>query len=78
MKPYGITIKDRRPMYDYGPDKYNSRGCFNKCNCNICKKRKSKIRKDTSRKRSRSINVLNIMRACKKKARRILKEIKYE
>lgn len=68
MKPYGIKLQDRRKMYDYGSDKFNSRGCFNSCNCSICRNKKSKIRKDTARKKT-NINAKNIMRAAKKRAR---------
>ena len=78
MKPYGIKLKDRRIMYDYGSDKYNSRGCFNTCNCHICRKNKSKIRKNSARKKPGLITN-NIMRAAKKHMRQILKaEINYE
>lgn len=73
MRPYGISIKDRRVMYDYGSDKYNSRGCFNKCTCISCRKRKHKIRIDTARKRP-SLITNNIMRSAKKRARQFLKK----
>lgn len=51
MKPYGVKLKDRRRMYDFPSDKYNSRGCFDTCNCHICRNKKNKIRKQTSRAR---------------------------
>ena len=73
MKPYGITLKDRRRMYDYGADKFNSRGCFDACSCNICRNKKAKIRKNTVRKKA-SESTNNIMRMAKKRARQIAKK----
>lgn len=75
MKPYGIKLKDRRIMYDYSSDKYNSRGCFNICNCNMCKANgvRHKIRKNTSRKNTSSLFTKNRMRVAKKKARQLNK-----
>ena len=55
-------------MYDYGSDKFNSRGCFNLCNCDICRKKKNKIRKDSARAES-STSVKNRMLTVKKRAR---------
>ncbi len=75
MRPYGISLKDRRRMYDYGADKYNSRGCFNHCDCHICRNKKSKIRKDTSRAHTSNLNVINRMRAAKKHQRQIFKTL---
>lgn len=72
MKPYGIKIQDRRTMYDYGSDKFNSKGCFNTCKCKICSKQKTKIRKDTARKKT-SLSTKNRMRVVKKRARQELK-----
>lgn len=72
MKPYGIKLQDRRKMYDYGADKFNSRGCFNSCDCHICRNKKSEIRKNTARKKTNT-NAKNIMRMAKKRARQIAK-----
>lgn len=72
MKPYGIKLQDRRRMYDYDSDKFNSRGCFNKCKCNKCKQVKHKARINTSR-RQKSLNVINCMRSAKKRQRFIFK-----
>ena len=74
MKPYGIKLHDRRRMYDYDSDKFNSRGCFNTCQCNICKRKgnKHKIRINNSR-RQKSLNVLNSMRSAKKRQRFMFK-----
>lgn len=76
MKPYGIKLQDRRRMYDYDSDKFNSRGCFNKCKCNICSRNgaKHKIRINTSR-RQKSLNVINSMRSAKKRQRFIFKTL---
>lgn len=74
MKPYGIKIGDRRPMYDYSSDKYNSRGCFNRCKCNICKKKKYKIRQNNARAR-KTTNVKNRMRSAKKSQRQYNKRL---
>lgn len=73
MRPYGIKLADRRRMYDYRSDKYNSRGCFNGCKCRICKKNKNKIRKNTARKITSTLGAKNRMRAAKKRARQSLK-----
>ena len=72
MKPYGIKLQDRRRMYDYDSDKFNSRGCFNKCTCHKCKQIKHKARINTSR-RQKSLNVLNSMRSVKKRQRFVFK-----
>lgn len=69
MKPYGIKLADRRPMYDYRSDKFNSKGCFNACKCKICSKNKSKIRKDSARHKTSTLAVINRMRTAKKRAR---------
>jgi hypothetical protein len=69
MIPYGISIKDRRPMYDYRADKYNSRGCFNVCNCVLCRNKKTEARKNTNRIKSSTLSVQNRMRSAKKKSR---------
>jgi hypothetical protein len=69
MKPYGVKLSDRRPMYDYMPDKYNTRGCFNACNCHFCKQDKTVSRKNTVRSK-KGIYVINAMRSAKKKERR--------
>lgn len=74
MKPYGIKLQDRRKMYDYDSDKFNSRGCFNKCKCNKCKQIKHKARINTSR-RQKSLNVINSMRSAKKRQRFIFKTL---
>jgi hypothetical protein len=72
MKPYGVKIQDRRKMYDYSSDKFNTRGCFNKCNCNLCKTEKVLQRKNTVRSKI-GLTVKNAMRVAKKRARQINK-----
>lgn len=69
MKPYGIPLKDRRPMCDWGSDRYNSRGCFNTCTCPSCKNNKYKIRSKTVRRPTGKLTVKNAMRSAKKKIR---------
>lgn len=66
-------------MYDYRSDKYNSRGCFDKCNCHLCRANgvRHKIRKNTARAKTSSLNVQNRMRSVKKKMRRQLKIFEY-
>ncbi len=77
MKPYGIKLADKRSMYDYGSDKFNSRGCINACNCQICmaKGRKHKIRKNDARKVTSTLAAKNRMRTVKKRARQLNKKI---
>lgn len=77
MKPYGVKLKDRRIMYDYGSDKYNSRGCFNRCNCTLCKAngKRHKIRKDTARIKTSKLSIKNVMRTAKKVQRQQNKNI---
>lgn len=77
MKPYGVKIEDRRKVFDDTPDKYNTRGCFNRCGCSRCRSEKTKRRKNTVRTQVTSLNVKNGMRSAKKKARQCgKKEIK--
>ena len=74
MKPYGVKLQDRRKMYDYNPDKFNTRGCFNKCNCNLCRTEKYIQRKNTVRS-DMGITVINAMRTAKKRARQLSKKL---
>ena len=75
MKPYGIKLADRRPMYDYRSDKFNSRGCINICQCSICKRngKKHKIRRNTARAKTSTTSSKNRMRTIKKRARQLSK-----